>query len=89
MPSSIDFSGNILVRKKKTDSQTGLGREKRKSNVKGAFAVKSPQKIKEKRILLVDDVFTTGATTEECAKVLVNSGATDVHVLTLARAEYL
>jgi ComF family protein len=82
----IDFHNGFMDRKKKTESQTGLDRKKRKLNVKGAFSVLRPDVIKGKKILLVDDVYTTGATTEECAKMLVNNGARDVHILTLARA---
>jgi ComF family protein len=83
----IDFHGAIIDRKKKTESQTGLGREKRKFNVKNAFSVLQPEAIRGKQVLLVDDVYTTGATTEECAKLLMKSGARDVHILTLARAD--
>jgi ComF family protein len=83
----IDLRGEILVRKKKTKPQTGLGKESRKTNIKGAFDVKYPKKIQKRRILIVDDVYTTGATTEECAKTLIKHGAGEVHVLTLARVE--
>ncbi len=74
-----------LVRKRKTLSQTGLGKNKRKQNVKGAFAVTDRSKISGKRILLIDDVYTTGSTCNECAKTLIASGAETVSVLTLAR----
>jgi ComF family protein len=82
----IDFEGAVMNRKKKTESQTGLDRKKRKLNVKGAFSVLRPEAIKGKQILLVDDVYTTGATTDECSKVLMKNGARGVHVLTLSRA---
>lgn len=81
----IDLQDAILHRKRKTESQTGLGKENRKANIKGAFTVKYPERIQKKSILLVDDVFTTGATAEECAKTLMKQGAGEVHVLTLAR----
>ncbi len=54
-------------------------------NLRQAFAVRQPQSLARKRILLIDDVFTTGTTVNECAKVLRNSGAEAVFVLTLAR----
>jgi ComF family protein len=82
-----DFDEKNLVRNRKTLSQTGLGREKRRQNVKNAFSVTRPEKISGKQILLVDDVFTTGSTSRECAKTLLAAGAGAVRVLTLARAE--
>jgi predicted amidophosphoribosyltransferase len=54
-------------------------------NVRGAFAVGNPEKIKDRTFLLVDDVLTTGATVNECAKVLMKAGAQRVLVYTLAR----
>jgi predicted amidophosphoribosyltransferase len=53
--------------------------------VRGAFGVRGPEAISKKRVLLIDDVFTTGATARECAKVLLDAGAKQVDVLTLAR----
>jgi predicted amidophosphoribosyltransferase len=54
-------------------------------NVKGAFGLVRPSEVREKRVLLIDDVFTTGATMNECARVLKEAGAASVTVLTLAR----
>lgn len=85
--SSVFVDKKSLIRNRKTISQTGLGKEKRKQNVKNAFTVTDPQKISKNRILLVDDVYTTGATSEECAKILTANGAKTVNVLTLARAD--
>ena len=82
----IPVAGNILIRKKWTEPQTGLGRKERLQNVKGAFDVNDSSTVKRKKILLVDDVYTTGATANECSKVLLNAGAGHVDVLTLARA---
>lgn len=78
---------NVLVRKKKTQSQTLLNREERNLNVTDAFAVQEQEvhKIKGKIVLLIDDVCTTGATLNECAKVLKKAGAKRVSGLTLAR----
>ena len=81
----LDFKN--LRRNRKTISQTGLGKEKRKQNVKGAFAVHDASKISGKQVLIIDDVFTTGSTCHECAKTLIKSGAKTVSVLTLARAD--
>jgi ComF family protein len=77
---------NVLARRRWTEPQTGLGRKERLANVKNAFHIRKGSKITNKRILLVDDVYTTGATVSECAKVLLKGGAGHVDVLTLARA---
>ena len=66
--------------------QTGLGRKERLKNVKGAFAVKSAAAVRDKHVLLVDDVYTTGATVKECARILKKSGAAQVDILTIGRA---
>ncbi len=76
-----------LARKRKTLSQTGLGKKKRKQNVKDAFAVKDKSNISGKHVLLIDDVYTTGSTCDECAKTLISKGAKTVSVLALARAD--
>lgn len=76
---------NVLIRNKKTESQTGLDRKQRKANIKNAFSIGDSSKISGKSILLIDDVYTTGATVNECTKVLLNEGAKSVDVLTLAR----
>lgn len=82
----IPVAGDILVRKRWTEPQTGLGRKERLQNIKNAFGVRNSSKIKGEKILIVDDVYTTGATANECAKVLMRAGAARVDVLTLARA---
>jgi len=82
----ITIDRNVLVRSRWTEPQTGLGRKKRMKNIKNAFKVNDCSRIAGKRILLVDDVLTTGATVNECAKTLISDGAKRVDVLTLARA---
>ncbi|MGD0624467.1 MAG: phosphoribosyltransferase family protein, partial [Thermodesulfobacteriota bacterium] len=57
-----------------------------RKNIRGAFEVRRPEVIAEKHILLIDDVLTTGATVQECSRVLLKAGAKQVNVLTLARA---
>jgi len=84
--SSVQIEREIIVRSHRTASQVGMSVKDRQANIKNAFAVKTPGKIRGKRILLIDDVLTTGATANECARVLVNSGALHVDVLTLAQA---
>jgi ComF family protein len=78
-------SATNLVRITATDPQTTLTRQARLRNLRKAFAVRSPQDLSEKRILLVDDVFTTGTTLNECAKALHEAGTGPVFALTLAR----
>ncbi len=68
-----------------TRPQIELKGEERLINVKGAFALKNPETIEGKSILLIDDVYTTGATIRECSKVLKKAGAEKVYVFTLAR----
>lgn len=76
---------NVLIRNKHTQPQIGLDRKQRKANIKNAFSIGNSSKITGKSILLIDDVYTTGATVNECTKVLLNKGAKTVDVLTLAR----
>ena len=75
-----------LVRRRRTPSQGRLGATARARNVRGAFALRPGRSIRGKRIVLIHDVLTTGATVEECARVLRRGGAEFVGVLTLARA---
>jgi len=81
----IESSHNNLCRVKKTVSQVTLSAQKRKLNTADAFACKDPDKFKNKRILLIDDIFTTGSTLNECAKVIKQSGAKNITCLTIAR----
>lgn len=79
-----DVSENILIRMKPTKSQTTLDREERKQNVLDAFVVLDSSLLSGKRVILVDDVVTTGATMNECAKVLKMNGVIDVIGVVLA-----
>ncbi len=81
----IPLAHNTLVRTRHTTPQTSLSRRERLKNLRKAFAVTSPQAIKDKSTLLVDDVYTTGTTVNECAKTLRKAGAGKVFVVTLAR----
>lgn len=76
----------ILVRTRWTRPQAGLGRKQRIDNIKNAFQVNAAARVAGKRVLLVDDIYTTGATVDECAGVLLKNGVESVDVLTLARA---
>jgi ComF family protein len=83
---SISLCFDTLLRVKPTRPQVELNEAERIKNVAGAFALCHPKTVALRRILLVDDVFTTGATMHECASVLKNAGAAQVTALTLARA---
>ena len=85
MPERFRLVTNALVRRRETGSQIGLTRHQRRENLRGAFAVTDPTRVVGKNILLVDDVFTTGTTVSECAKVLQRAGASAVWVVTVAR----
>jgi ComF family protein len=75
----------VLERHRETQSQTGLTRHQRRDNIRGAFAVTRPEEVADREILLVDDVFTTGTTVSECARILRRAGASRVYVATVAR----
>ncbi len=81
----LPVSFTNLVRTVPSDPQSTLSRKERMKNLRRAFAVRRPSLIAKKRVLLIDDVFTTGTTVNECAKVLRTAGAEAVFVLTLAR----
>ena len=82
----LQIERDVIVRNVSTVPQTGLGRRQRAANIKDAFELVDEAKIIDKRILLVDDVYTTGATVDECARLLLHHGAAHVDVLSLARA---
>jgi ComF family protein len=83
--SPLVLETGVLKRQRATTSQIGLTRHQRRANVRGAFVVARPDRIIGREILLVDDVFTTGTTVSECARVLRRAGASKVWVATAAR----
>jgi competence protein ComFC len=74
-----------LERIRYTDSQTRHDRAERMENLRGAFRVRQPRAVLNRHLVLVDDVFTTGSTVEECARVLTEAGAASVRALVVAR----
>lgn len=80
----LQYSANMLFRRKETRSQVGLSREERRTNVQGAFQAKTG--VNGKIVLIMDDVSTTGSTLSSGAEALYTAGAKDVYALTVARA---
>jgi len=81
----LRLADRILERRRETRSQIGMTPHQRRENLRGAFAVPRSQAIEGREVLLIDDVYTTGATVSECARVLLRAGASRVWVATVAR----
>jgi predicted amidophosphoribosyltransferase len=79
--------GDVLQRLRATEQQVGLSRPQRASNVQGAFGVSADRQseIRDRRVILIDDVLTSGATVDACARALLRAKAAQVDVLVFAR----
>jgi len=77
----------LLERRRSTESQAGLTPHQRRANMRGAFFVPAPEKVQGTDVLLIDDIYTTGATARACAQALLSAGAHSVRVATVARAQ--
>ena len=82
----VSCTGFALKKTRWSEPQIHLSPKEREGNVKGSFAVVDPEEVRGKRVLLLDDVMTTGSTVNECARELLKAGAEEVDVFTLARA---
>ena len=82
----VQLAADLLSRVRPTLPQVGLSLSARRENVRGVFSVPEPQRVRNRTVLLVDDVMTTGATLSACAAALKRSGAARVLALSLARA---
>lgn len=85
LTSRFELHCGNLCRMRATESQTGLTRHQRRENVRGAFKVSRPEQMRGRTVLIVDDVYTTGTTLNECAHVIRAAGAKQVAVATVAR----
>ena len=77
---NIDYKENVLIKIKDNKPQSEMGQDKRKSNVKDVYKIKNKEKIYQKKVLILDDIFTTGNTVNECAKVLIENSANNVGI---------
>jgi ComF family protein len=82
----VQLMDKHLVKIKNVPPQMSLVMQDRLRSVKGAFAVERREEVRDKVLLLVDDVFTTGSTVKECSRVLLKAGAREVRALTIAQA---
>lgn len=80
----VDFIPDLLIRTKDTKSQTGMNKDERVANVKNVFRLNDSYVIKGEKIILVDDVMTTGSTVSECLKILKKKGCEKVLAVSLA-----
>lgn len=84
---NIEYRNDILIKIRNTAKQSSLNKEQRKENIKNAYLIKSSNKeyILNKNILIFDDIYTTGSTANECAKMLKEAGAKNIGILTIAK----
>lgn len=82
---NINRERNVLYKVKNNKSQSLLTKKDRLTNTKNVYKILESSKIKDKKILLVDDIYTTGSTVNECSKMLKKAGASEVAVLTIAK----
>lgn len=82
---SLEYKNNVLKKIKDTKKQSTLTKRERKENVKNVFVIENSEQIKNKKIILFDDIYTTGSTVYECYKHLKKAGASKVLILTIAK----
>ena len=81
----IDIEKKVLNKTKDTKVQSTLSKSQRSINVKNAFEIKDKEKVNVKKIILVDDIYTTGSTVNECSRILKKAGAKEILVITIAK----
>lgn len=82
---SLELKTDVLIKQKNIKAQSELNKNERKQNIKNAFEIKNINEIIDKKILLFDDIYTTGSTVNECSKILKKVGAKQIGVVTIAK----
>ena len=82
---SLELKTGVLIKQKNIKAQSELNKNERKQNIKNAFEIKNINEIIDKKILLFDDIYTTGSTVNECSKILKKAGAKQIGVVTIAK----
>ena len=81
----IEYVNDVLIKNKDIIEQSKLNKEQRSKNIKNAYNIKDIKKVENKKILLIDDIYTTGSTVEECCKTLRQSNVQNIGVMVLAK----
>lgn len=82
---NIQLENKVIIKIKNNNAQSSLNKEEREQNVQGVYKVINSKKVKNKKILLLDDIYTTGSTLNECSKELIKAGASYIDVFTIAK----
>lgn len=82
---NIKLENRVLIKTKNIIAQSSLNKKQRENNIKDVYQIKSVEKVMNKKILLLDDIYTTGSTVNECAKILKEAGCKEVGIITIAK----
>ena len=82
---NLEIVNNCLIKTKNIIEQSKLNKEERKQNIQGVYELQNEKLIKDKKILLIDDIYTTGSTVNECSKILRQGNPTEIGILVLAK----
>lgn len=82
---NIKLENNVIIKNKNIVAQSSLNKKQRENNIKDVYQIKSIEKIINKKILLLDDIYTTGSTVNECSRILKEAGCKKVGVITIAK----
>ena len=82
---NIEYVKDVLYKSKDTIAQSKLNKEQREENAKGVYEIKNNQRVNNKRILLIDDIYTTGSTVRECSKILNKVNPKKIGIFTIAK----
>ncbi len=82
---NIKLENRVLIKTKNIIAQSSLNKKQRENNIKDVYQIKSAEKVMNKKVLLLDDIYTTGSTVNECAKILKEAGCIEVGIITIAK----